>query len=62
MSRVCEICGKHPVASRTVSHSHRVVNRQHIPNIQDVYVVVDGERRKMKVCTKCMKSGRVVRG
>ncbi len=61
MSRVCEVCGKHPVASRSISHSHRVTNRQHIPNIKNVYVVVDGERRKMKVCTKCLKAGKVAR-
>jgi large subunit ribosomal protein L28 len=62
MSKVCEICGKHPVAARSVSHSHRVVNRIQRPNIQSVYVIVDGERRKMNVCTKCLKAGKVVRG
>ena len=24
MSKVCEVCGKHPVAGRSISHSHRV--------------------------------------
>ncbi len=62
MSKVCEICGKHPVAARSVSHSHRVTNRIQRPNIKSVYVIVDGERRKMNVCTKCMKAGKVVRG
>lgn len=62
MSRVCEICGKHPHASRSVSHSHRVTNRKHLPNVQDLYCIVDGERRKVKVCAKCLKAGKVVRG
>ncbi len=62
MSRVCEVCGKHPVAARSISHSHRVTNRKQIPNIQDVYVIDGGERRKMKVCAKCLKAGKVVRG
>ncbi len=62
MSKVCEVCGKHPAASRSVSHSHRVTNRKHLPNIQSVYVVENGERRKMKVCAKCLKAGKVVRG
>ncbi len=62
MSQVCEVCGKHPVASRSISHSHRVTNRMHRPNIQNVYVIENGERRKMKVCTKCLKAGKVVRG
>ena len=40
MSKVCEVCGKHPVAGRSISHSHRVTNRKFRPNIQaasDVY-------------------------
>ena len=38
MSKVCEVCGKHPVAGRSISHSHRVTNRKFRPNIQRVYV------------------------
>lgn len=56
MSKVCEICGKHPVAGRSISHSHRVSNRKFRPNIQRVYVVVNGVRRKMNVCTSCLKA------
>ena len=55
MSQVCEICGKHPVAGRSISHSHRVTNRTFRPNIQKVSVVVDGKSRKMN-------AGKVVRG
>ena len=72
MSKVCEICGKPPVAGRSVSHSHRVSIRKFRlpvlqllsglrPNIQRVYVVVNGQRRKMNVCTSCLKSGKVAR-
>ena len=50
MSKVCEVCGKHPVAGRSISHSHRVTNRKFRPNIQRVYVVVT-----------CLKSGKVAR-
>ena len=46
---------------RSVSHSHRVVNRKFKPNIQHVSVVVDGHRQKMNVCTTCLKSGKVAR-
>jgi len=61
MSKVCDICGKHPVAGRNVSHSHRVTNRMFRPNIQKVTAVVKGHVKKIKVCTKCMKAGKVVR-
>lgn len=61
MSKVCEICGKHAVAGRSVSHSHRTVNRKFKPNIQRVTVMVDGKKRKMNVCSTCLKSGKVAR-
>ena len=62
MSKVCEICGKHAVAGRSVSHSHRTVNRKFRPNIQHVTIVQDGTRKKMNVCTTCLKKGNLVRG
>ena len=55
MSKVCEICGKGPVAGRSVSHSHRVTNRWFRPNIQQVTIKdAKGHVRKANVCTKCM--------
>ncbi len=61
MSKVCEFCGKHPVAGRSISHSHRTVTRKFRPNIQRVTVVVDGHARKANVCTRCLKSGKIAR-
>jgi large subunit ribosomal protein L28 len=62
MSKVCSVCGKHPSAGRNVSHSHRVTNRTIFPNVQSVTAVVDGTTKKIKVCTKCMKAGKIQRG
>lgn len=61
MSKVCEICGKHAVAGRSVSHSHRTTNRKFRPNIQHVSVMVHGHRQKMNICSQCLKSGKVAR-
>lgn len=61
MSKVCSVCGKRPSAGRNVSHSHRVTNRTIYPNIQRVSAVVDGSVKKIAVCTKCMKAGKVQR-
>ena len=62
MSKVCEVCGKTPVAGRNVSHSHRVTNRMFHPNVQRV-TIKDGKGRvrKANVCTKCLKAGKVER-
>ena len=62
MSKVCTVCGKHPSAGRNVSHSHRVTNRVFKPNIQKVKAVVDGRTKRVNVCTKCLKAGKVQRG
>lgn len=61
MSQVCSVCGKHPSAGRNVSHSHRVTNRTVNPNIQKVGVVIDGSVKRVNVCTKCLKAGKVTR-
>ena len=61
MSKVCAVCGKHPSAGRNVSHSHRVTNRTVYPNVQTVTAVVDGSAKRIKVCTKCLKAGKVTR-
>ncbi len=62
MSQVCEICGKHPTAGRSVSHSHRVSNRMFRPNVQKITIRDDkGRVRRAHVCTSCMKAGKVER-
>ena len=61
MSKGCEFCGKHAVAGRSISHSHRTVARTFKPNIQRVTVVVDGHKKKANVCTRCLKSGKIAR-
>ena len=61
MSKVCEVCGKAPVAGLSISHSHRVTNRMFRPNVQKVTINDNGRVRKANVCTKCLKAGKVVR-
>ncbi|MBA4370595.1 MAG: 50S ribosomal protein L28 [Coriobacteriaceae bacterium] len=61
MSKICVVCGKKPTAGRNVSHSHRVTNRTIYPNVQKVTAVVDGSVKRVNVCTKCMKAGKVQR-
>lgn len=61
MSKVCEICGKRPTTGNTVSHSNKKNKRWWKPNVQKVKVIVNGEVKKMRVCTKCLKAGKVQR-
>lgn len=57
----CEICNKDLTFSMQVSHSHRRTARTFKPNIQSVRVVDGGNTKKMSVCTRCLKSGKVQR-
>jgi len=61
MAAVCEVCGKHPSFGMSVSHSHRRTKRRWNPNIQRVRVMVNGAPRRMNVCAKCLKAGKVTR-
>jgi large subunit ribosomal protein L28 len=59
MSRRCEICGKEPVSGNNISHAHNVTRRVFRPNLQSVRVSENGVVRKIKVCTKCIKAGKI---
>ncbi len=57
----CEICDKEVKFSLQVSHSHRRTARTFKPNVQTVRANVNGVTKKMNVCTKCLRSGKVQR-
>ena len=61
MGKYCEVCGKGVVYGNNVSHSNRKTKRSWAPNIQSVHVVIDGKTQKLNVCTRCLRSGKVVR-
>jgi len=59
MSRQCAICNKKTVTGRSVSHAHNVTSRTWQPNLQRVRAVVEGTTRRIWVCTRCLRSGKV---
>ena len=59
MSAICEICGKKPQFGMNVSHSHRRTKRRWNPNIQQVRAKVNGGTKRVRVCTGCLKAGKV---
>jgi large subunit ribosomal protein L28 len=52
----CEMCGKGPQFGHNVSHSKRATKRQFDPNIQRVRVMIDGKTRRMRICTRCLRT------
>ena len=61
MANYCEICGKGTMSGMNVSHSHLKTKRTWKPNIQRVRAIVDGEAKRVNVCTRCLRSGKVPR-
>ena len=61
MANFCEVCGKGTMSGMNVSHSHVKTKKTWKPNIQRVRAIVDGEIKRVKVCTRCLRSGKVQR-
>lgn len=59
MARKCDICGKKPIVGFKVSHSNRKTKRRWLPNLHKMKVLVDGKVKKLNVCMKCLKAGKV---
>jgi len=74
MSRRCEICKKGPVSGRKYKRRGMVRRkggagakivgktlRTFLPNIQNVRAKIDGVTRKVAVCTRCLKAGKITK-
>ena len=61
MATVCEVCAKGMQSGMNVSHSHLKTKRKWKPNIQCVRAMVNGEVKRINVCTRCLRSGKVQR-
>lgn len=59
MARRCEICGKGSGVGHSVSHAHNLTKRLWLPNLQHVRVDMNGTSKRMYVCTRCIRSGKV---
>ncbi|MCX7895104.1 MAG: 50S ribosomal protein L28 [Thermoanaerobaculum sp.] len=59
MARVCEICGKKSMVGHQISHAHNVSKRRWRPNLHQVRARVGSASRRIRVCTRCLRSGRV---
>ncbi len=59
MSRVCDVCGKGILVGMNVSHAHNRNKKKLYANLQKVRVQTDQGVKKMKVCTRCIRSGKI---
>jgi len=52
----CDLCDKTPQFGHNVSHSKRRTNRRWVPNIHRVTLYVDGRKRRLRLCTRCLRT------
>jgi len=62
MAKRCDVCGKGPQFGNNVSHANNKTRRRFNPNLQSVRVQLPaGGNGRQKVCTRCIKGGKVVK-
>ncbi len=52
----CDICGKSPQFGHNVSHSKRHTNRRWVPNIHPATVTINGQLKRLNLCTRCLRT------
>lgn len=65
----CAICGKSPQFGQGIRYDHGGswetraprTKRRWIPNLQVARIRHNGSTRKIRICTKCLKAGKVAR-
>jgi len=61
MANRCAVCGKGPRFGNRVSHANNRTKRRFNPNLQRVRAIIDGAVQHIKVCTQCIKAGKVAK-
>ena len=61
MAAICEICGKKRNVANNVSHSNIKTKTVQKVNLHRVRALVNGTPRRIKVCTRCLRSGKIER-
>lgn len=61
MAKECHVCHKKVITGNRVSHSNKHNKRTWKPNLQRVKILENGTVKRVDVCTKCLRSGKVER-
>lgn len=59
MAQRCYICDKGPLVGNNVSHANNKTKRRWHPNLKEVRASVGGGVKRMLVCTRCLRSGKI---
>ena len=61
MSKRCDVCDKGPQFGHRVSHANNRTLRRFNPNLPAVRAMISGRAQRIRVCTRCLKAGKVVK-
>jgi large subunit ribosomal protein L28 len=61
MAQRCDVCRKGPAVGHRISHAHNVTKRRWLPNLVPIRALVQGVPRRVRVCTRCLKAGKVTK-
>lgn len=61
MAFSCDICGKRPLVGNQVSHANNKTKKRSLPNLQRVKAQVGASAQRIRVCTRCLKAGKVTK-
>jgi len=61
MAKVCDVCGKRPVFGHHVSHANNKTRRIWYPNLHKVTASKGGRTIRIKVCSRCLRSGLITK-
>ncbi len=61
MAKICVVCSKAKTTGFQISHSNIKTKRRWRPNIQRIKIMLNGSPRRVNVCTRCIKAGRIER-
>jgi large subunit ribosomal protein L28 len=61
MSKICHVCRKGPAFGNNRSHSMVATRRRFDPNLQRVRIDDGGTPRRVYVCTRCLKAGKITK-
>ena len=59
--KACDVCGKTAQYGNKVSHANNKSRRRWEPNLQPVRALLNGVPKRLRVCTRCLRSGKVLK-
>ena len=61
MAYRCDLCDKGPLVGNNVSHANNKTKKRTLPNLQRVRASINGSVQRIRVCTRCLKAGKVIK-